>query len=337
MVDVRREGTQVWLDLDALYPAKHAQPNTVFKSMAVALRSMGSAVSYEVLMGVSGAAFRLQLHERWCPSSPHPNCGFDCTAVALEALKCEAKTYACDAGDRSGTRRAIAAIVTSIDRGHPVLVCSAETGLVVGYVREQDENKLLTREPYSGRGDPPTVLEEWPWAFVVLSGLPRGPDGPALVRSLGLAGELSRTRRTGEEGKYACGFVAYESWIADLRDQAKLAELRGPDEAALSNANAHIYYCLVDARECAAKYLRWIEEKLDGQVRPHLRRAAERYGDIAAKLKDAHKSVVWGWEFGAGRKWTAEMRHAQAHALNDALGLERAAVADLEAAVALLR
>jgi hypothetical protein len=56
---IRRENDRVWLDLDELYPSTDHQPNTVFKSMSIAFRAMGSRTTYVDLMGLSAAAFRI--------------------------------------------------------------------------------------------------------------------------------------------------------------------------------------------------------------------------------------------------------------------------------------
>jgi len=49
--------------------------NTVLASLASALITAGEDITYELLMGVSGRAFRLQFN--WCPSAPHSHCGFN--------------------------------------------------------------------------------------------------------------------------------------------------------------------------------------------------------------------------------------------------------------------
>jgi hypothetical protein len=83
---LRREGDRVWLDLDEFYPPPDKHPNTVFKSMAIAFQAMGSQTSYVDLMGLSGAAFRLQVGANLCPSSPHPHLGYPCDSLAQQAL-----------------------------------------------------------------------------------------------------------------------------------------------------------------------------------------------------------------------------------------------------------
>ncbi|MCP4590849.1 MAG: hypothetical protein GY842_08890, partial [bacterium] len=160
MAEILHENNKVWLDVDPYYPPKHKHPNTAFKATAIATQAMGEGLRYELLMGISGAAFRVQLHEEWCPSSPHPNCGFDCSAIAMAAIEFRTLPLFDCAADAARQPSTQDAIIASIDRGHPVLLCAKETGLVVGYLADGDERQLLIREPYSNRGDEPVPLEE---------------------------------------------------------------------------------------------------------------------------------------------------------------------------------
>ncbi|MGD8700775.1 MAG: hypothetical protein PVJ43_15870, partial [Gemmatimonadales bacterium] len=93
---LKREGNKVWLDLDPLYPPPGRQPNTVFKSMAIAFQAMGSRTTYLDLMGLSAAAFRLQVGINLCPSSPHPHLGYPCDRLAQRALGFDFVEYAWD-------------------------------------------------------------------------------------------------------------------------------------------------------------------------------------------------------------------------------------------------
>lgn len=333
MAELKRHGNKVWLDLDELYPPKHKHPNTVFKSVAIALQAMGEDVSYELLMGISGAAFRVQLHEQWCPSSPHPDCGFDCTAVALTTTKLGATSYSCKKKDKKQAEQIIEAIAMHIDTGQPALMGSEETGLIVGYVNDDDGKKLLIREPYSNKADEPEVLKGWPWGFAVITKAPRKMDEKVLAGSLERAAKLAHTKKV---GKYACGFAAYERWISDLLDDSKIKKLKSRNEPELSNANAHIYYCLIDARECAAKYLDLIEGRLSKQAQPHLRQASKHYETIAEQLNTGWKNILWSREFGEGKKWTPEMRKGQATLLEKALEQERMAISEIEKAISAL-
>jgi hypothetical protein len=333
MAELKRDGNKVWLDLDELYPPNYKHPNTVFKSTAIALQAMGDDVSYEFLMGISGAAFRVQLHEEWCPSSPHPDCGFNCTAMALATTKIEAKPYSCRKKDKKRVNQIIEAIAGHINKGQPVLMVSEETGLIVGYINDAAGKKLLFREPYSKKEDELEVLKEWPWAFAVFTkGLQR-MDNEAFADSLKRAAKLSRTQKI---EKYTCGFVAYEKWISDLLNEKKIKKLKGRNEPELSNANAHIYFCLIDARECAAKYLGMIEDRLSEHTQSYLQQASKHYEAIVKRLNTGWKNILWDWEFGKGKKWTPEMRKEQASLLEEALELEHLAISEIEKAISVL-
>jgi hypothetical protein len=93
---LRRDGDRVWLDLDELYPPPHQHPNTVFKSMAIVFRAMGAKIDCVDVMGISAAAFRIQVGERLCPSSPHHHLGFACDDLVLEALGITFRAYEWD-------------------------------------------------------------------------------------------------------------------------------------------------------------------------------------------------------------------------------------------------
>jgi hypothetical protein len=332
MVELKCNGNKIWLDLDELYPPNYKHPNTVFKSTAIALQAMGEDVSYEFLMGISGAAFRVQLHEEWCPNSPHPDCGFDCTAVAMETTRLGVISYSCKKKDNKQPEQIIESIVEHINNGQPVLMGSEETGLVVGYVNDEAGKKLLIREPYSNKGDKPEVLKGWPWAFAVITKGPRKMDKGDSVDSLKRAIELAHTQKV---GKYVCGFAAYERWISDLLNDSKMKKLKGHNEPEISNANAHIYYCLIDARECAAKYIGMIEDQLSEQALPYLRQASKYYENLAEQLNTGWKNILWAWQFEKGNKWTPEMRKGQATLLEKALELERVAISEIEKAISL--
>jgi len=319
MLTVQKKDDKVWIDLDLFYPPKHKHPNTVFKSTAIVLNAMDSDVTYQQLMGISGAAFRIQLHEEWCPSSPHPDCGFNCTDVMIKALKLDTishtYTYMKDKTDIILNK-----IIASIDKGLPVIASSYETGLVVGYIKRNRELKLLYREPYSNIGDKPEALKIVPARYTIFKTTPPQPAIQSYVDSLQRAAQLSDHHIL---DKYYIGFTAYEKWISDLLDESKIKKLSKNGEPELSNQNAHIYYSLLDARQCAVEYLKYVEEILSAEFQVPLKKAAEYYEQIAKILQKGMKSIVWDWQFGEGTKWTEIMRKDQTYILQDALTIER--------------
>ncbi len=329
---IRREGTRVWIDLDEFYPPPHGHPNTVFKSMAIAFQAAGSDVTYVDLMGISGAAFRIQVGDRFCPSSPHPHLGFSCDSLAQQALGYRFVELACEADDATGKEAARRAVVASIDRGRPVLMDEEETGLVVGYTGGGEG--LLVREPYSNRGDAPVPLREWPWGFALVEKPPQKPSRQGILQSLHVALRMAHTQQRLQHG-YACGFAAYERWISELLDDSMAVTLRHDAEAVVLG-NAHIYYCLVDARRCASQYLQTAQAELSREARPHLLRAAALYEEIAAKLDTGWDNVPWPRQLRVNSHWTAQQRRNQASLLKEALLLEHQAVAAIEESVTLL-
>lgn len=329
---IRREGANVWIDLDEFYPPPHGHPNTVFKSMAIAFQAIGADVTYVDLMGISGAAFRIQVGNNFCPSSPHPHLGFQCDSRAQEALGYGFALHSCERDDAAGVERVKKAVVASIDSGRPVLMDEEETGLVVGFT---DGGKdLLVRDPYSNKGDAPTQLEEWPWDFAVIAKTPHRASRDSIVDSLNVAVRMAHVEERLGNG-YACGFAGYERWISELIDETIVAG-SNPGGEVLILGNAHIYYCLVDARTCASEYLEGIQGEFSDKVAPHLAEAAALYREIAAKLDTGWDNVPWPWKLKSTADWTMQHRRNQASLLTDALVLERRAVAELKNAVALL-
>ena len=150
-------GDKVWLDLDPFYPPPHMHPNTVFKAMAIAFQALGADITYVDLMGVSAAAFRIQVGDHLCPSSPHPHLGFFCAGLAQEALGYGFVEHEWEPRSRAKVKRAKEAVVASIDSGKPLLYALDTQGNHLGRVdlRKSDNRDwedlasfVLDGEPY---------------------------------------------------------------------------------------------------------------------------------------------------------------------------------------------
>jgi hypothetical protein len=327
---IRREEDRVWLDLDELYPSTDHQPNTVFKSMAIAFRAMGTPITYVDLMGLSAAAFRIQVGGALCPSSPHPHLGYPCDRLAEEILGFRFVEYGWEPKRRSKTRVARAAVRASIDGGAPVLTAEEETGLVVGYLADGQE--LLFRDPRSRKGDPPRLLGATPiWGLAVITEPPRQPSRDQVVRSLEVAVELARAQER-FDGSYASGFTALRAWISHLRDASFIpnAEL---DLGAIIEGNAHIYDCFQDARRCASEYLSLWKSEFPAEVESRLDGVATRYADIAHRLDAGREHLPRASELRRGSEWTEEHRHLQASVLEEVLALETEVIEGIQEAL----
>jgi hypothetical protein len=329
VTEIKHQGNSVWLELDDFYPPPNEQPNTVFKSMSIVFRALGSDTTYVDLMGVSAAAFRLQVGGALCPSSPHPYLGFSCATLARESLGFEFFDHSWEPANEPAPPDVIDAVVSSIDDGKPVLTAEEETGIVVGY--EKNGKQLLMRNPYSSRGDKPRVLKNWPWRFGILVQLPKQPSIECITRSLETAVMLAHNQQLLED-VYASGFTAYQRWIDALSDESFIHDV-DIDAGAIVLGNAHIYYCLVDARRCAAQYLRNILTRLPEAARERLAQAASLYDDVASRLDVGWANVPWPRQLRDMAEWTMVQRRSQASLLNAVREVERQAVGELEAAL----
>ncbi len=328
---VKREGDKAWIE--GVKGWNFAQKgSSVHAAMETVMRAVGEDVSYEHLLGTSGLAFRMQVHNEWCPSSPHPFCGYQCVKGSVNALPWTVKPYEVKPDDAEGVKNARRAIVASIDRGVPCAYGSEEDGVIYGYQKGGEE--WLCVHPFQGGKQ--VVETEWPWGIGVYT--ERKTEMPGrralMVASLKQAVEMAHTKSVEE---YDCGFHAWEQWIARLRDEEWIAQ-RSENEAGLMQGNSWIYCCLVEYRGAAAKYLRSVASDFDEGAANHLRGAADLYqrmvedvllaGDCPLDVAPMTENLK------EGERWTRARRAEQARRLEAALQLERQAIAEIEQALA---
>lgn len=328
---IRQDG-KVWIAGAETMTRPERSENTVMRSLAVALRTIGEDVSYEHMMGISGAAFRIQVFRTsLCPSSPHAHCGVNCQDPALAALPYAASAYGYPQDDPDGVRLTRQAIVESIDRGWPVAFGSEETGLIVGYA--DGGNVLLGRPAYGMKEPGFQEIKTWPWGFTILRPRAGAPDRhETAVESLKRAVSLAN-REASDDKRYLCGWTAYARWIDILENGTDLADVKPGDPEGKLLGNAFIYLCLWDARRCAAGYLRSIEDEFQPGARKHVTAAATIYEQIAARLDACFPNAPFPWFLKPDKPYTAEMRRAQAKTLREVCDLERKAIEELKAAV----
>ena len=305
--------------------------STFIGALAAAMRAIGEDVSFDYLMGVSGVAFRLQVHQpNWCSSSPDAGVGFNCIDSAMKALGYRVDRIGPHEGKHEDIEKTREAIGRSINRGYPVvainLMGSMDWGTIVGY---EDSGKVFLCRTYYDETDAYSRVEtkKCPPSVLVIGEKERTPDRREnLLRSLEIAVQLAHTERFGE---YASGLNAYERWTADLLDDSRFRDLEDKRLLSLADTKGWCYRNLVGARAAAARYVRSMMEEFEGESAKHVSEAAGLYEKVSEKLKD-------GWKYAPqfppeGKHWTKEMRHAQAHVLKETLALERKAVDELKA------
>jgi hypothetical protein len=299
-------------------------------ALTVAARTMGRNVTYDYVMGVSGAAFKVQMHTpEWCPSAGDPTCGFDCCSLARRSLGFVGESLANKGDDAVEIRRRIA---ESIDSGRPALaidmVQAAEWGVITGYRGEE----LLCRT-YFDESEEYATAQKWPWLVLLLSDAPLPPTPDEVLReTLSAAVEMAVTPAF---GAYATGFAAYRRWADDLAGGSISAR---PEEAqrSLMFINAYVYDLLFEARGSATRFLRDMAEVHAPEVGGHLLKAAEGYDRVVQALLSGEGYVGRHWQMNAAPLWTEETRKDEAETIHRAMEEEERAVNELRKALALL-
>ena len=358
---VRREKDRTYVTGLEKHPIGHdgEHENSAIAAVAGVMAAMGEQdLTYEYLMGTSGAAFRVQMaHPVWCPSAACAPCGYDCVPEVM-AVTGYRLTWIDTQRDGKwlgyGVKEALQAVPTSVDRGVPVILSGKEAGLIVGY---HADGKLVVR-PYAYGEDgytdaevfgAPAVLEpsmieataanDWAWAVGIIEPQDLPVDRhEAVVNSLRLAVKLGNTERFGQ---YLSGFAAIQYWIDGLLDESRFADLTEQNWFGPAHANGYCYGCLWSCRVTAEKYLREVAGDYDDPIRSRMLEIAALYKQVHEVLgrKRPEYACAWSlqpWRIGGPEKWTQQIRRTEAEALREALTIERQAVAKIKALLPLL-
>jgi hypothetical protein len=358
---VRREKNRTYvagLEKHPIAGGDGSHENSVIACIAGVMAAMGEDFTYEYLMGTSGAAFRVQLHQpNWCPSAACAPCGYDCVPGAMKITGYRLTwidTQREGKGLGDGVEKAVQAVAANVDRGVPVILAGKEAGLIVGYYAD---GKLVVRpyaceeegykeaEVFGAAGVLPASLankvaaNDWAWGV----GIVEPEDVPAdrreaVVSSLRLAVTLAGTERFGE---YLSGFAALRQWADGLMDESRFAHLTDQNWFGLAHANGYCYGCLWSSRLTAERYLREIAAGFRNPVRRQLLEIAGLYQRVhqAVGRKRPEYACAWSlqpWRIGSLDKWTPAVRRAEAETLREVLALEQQAVSGIQEVLQLL-
>jgi hypothetical protein len=292
-------------------------------ALTAALRAIGENVSYEHVMGVSGACWRLAFcHPRWDPSCVDGLVVYDHSSPAWKALGYDLKGY--DRVDKKDRENVRAEIVASLDRGVPVLAIDLrgepEWGVIAGY---SHDGKTLWCRTYFDEGAQDYVQAE-KWPFLLLFFEQKRAPLPAVEALLNSVKIFIDEMNIPERRGYSMGYRAYETWCSGLEDDERFSSLAVEDLKYLHMTNHFCYLSLVDARRAGAAYLQSSQGLLQGEAAAHLETAAGIYTRLVAKLAD-------GWQYvpeehcsaDLHMQWTAEMRACQAAVLREVAEMEK--------------
>lgn len=290
--------------------------------IVAALHAKGEPISYDYLMGASGAAFRI--FDGFSLYSWDTMIGYDHFDGAQSACPYGLETRQFAMGQPAEKAKCYATIRDSIDRGLPVIAFNLQDdwiyGLIVGYVKNSD--RLICRT-YS-RAPGYVTVDAYRWNYIwVLTQQRRNMDTAGIERTaVARAIELARTPKF---GKMASGFAAWDRWMADIKAFDAIAK---PEERA-KQIQEYIFCVgrLLNARAAAAHYLQDTARHYPAPVAQHLLSAAGDYSQIADVLQRLYDELPDKFEVTS--PWTARDRDTQIATLTRCKRLEEDAVEEL--------
>jgi hypothetical protein len=292
--------------------------NSFMGALQAVGHKIGDHSGYAILSGVSGAAFRTQFFDTWCPSSPDATVGYNAGEAVLKARGLSA-TWLHVSSDGKNKPQVLEAIRKSIDAGMPVLAIdlieTAEWGIIIGYQKKGEE--LLCRTYFDKRKGF-EVAQKFPFAVAILK---RGGEVPDLDVNIKQGFSVVVENLTTEKyGEYYSGLAAFDKWTARLRDD----DFTQLDSAKLSNvvqANYWIFQRLIADRKTGIEYLTNVAQRTPG-LEPKTAGLVALYQREVETLEPLLEelpcpgSVVPGWE------WAKADRDNEIAALVTARALE---------------
>ena len=229
-----------------------AQPNSFMGALEAVSHRLNDHIGYAFMCGVSGAAFRTQFCDTWCPSSVDATVGFDAGTEALSARGLDVR-WLHVSSDGKNKPQILDSIKKSIEAGMPVLAIDLiempEWGIIIGYQNNGEE--LLCRTYFDKRKGF-EVAQKFPFIVGILRHEGMVPDADSSVRlSFGLVAQNLTTEKYGE---YYSGLAAFDKWVERL----KTDDLSKLDSAKLANvvlANYVILSRLVADRKTGLEYI----------------------------------------------------------------------------------
>ncbi len=308
--------------------------------MTSALVAMGIKTTYEEVMGVSGACYRLAFSSpRWDYSSVDGLVAYDYATPAYRAFGFSPIfSGRIEKEKRAEERRKI---VDEIRNDMPVLGinlrCAAEWGVICGY--RDEGTTLFCRTKYDERtiSSPDFIredlnkynylpVEHWPFIITYFGDKTPAPSTrDNLISSLKIFTDCARKEKN---RGYAIGLCAYRVWRDDLLSEEWYETADDEQLTRRLSVNQFCSLALLDARRAAHVYLSQNKATLAGQ--------AEKMNQLAllfGKLEDATgriHALLDSGEYIEGERarlfFSRERRIMQAELLSQMLEDEREAL-----------
>jgi transcriptional regulator with XRE-family HTH domain len=299
-------------------------------ALTAALQAMNIKTSYEHVMGVSGACYRLAFcSPGWDYSSVDGLVAYDYATPGYKAFGFTPKFA--DRIEKEARAQERRYMVNEIRHNMPVLGINlrvaAEWGVICGYnnngadlfCRTKYDSAILDSPDFDkGRLNPYDYLfvDNWPFIITYFNDMTTPPTPREnLLNSLRVFIDCSKQESC---RGYAMGPKAYEVWQNDLLDEAWYEDNEDEQLARRFSVNQFCSLALFDARKSAYTYL--LENKnLLPDKKEVMEQIVKLFSDISEKAGQIHKLLDSG-EYLEGAKarrfWTREMRINQANLLS---------------------
>jgi len=315
-------------------------------ALTTALRVMGHRTSYEEVMGVSGACYRLAFcSPNWDYSSVDGLVAYDFMTPGYAAFGYTSEHFAhIEKADRSAHRQRI---MKEIRNGMPVLGINlrvaAEWGVICGYDRDGEEllcrtkydRETVENDPEFMKDFPPfdpgaiqnpygyLAVDNWPFLLCYFTGKRQAPTAKEnLLQSLRVFLDCGEQERG---AGYYMGFGACEIWARDLRDDTFYQEADDMEFTRRFSVNQFCALALMDARRAACAYL---QNAAGIPGCEGLLKTAERFTEVYRVSAQIQKMTDSGKELSGNEArafWTREKRRRQAELLDQLAAFEREA------------
>lgn len=330
--------------------ANHRQTCPWAGTLYAALKYMGESYTYDQIMGMSGACYRVCFTDVWDYSCTDALVAFDYATPLFNAIGYSFKfVERLEKQERKAERLAI---IKDVQDGKPVLAINLrvapEWGVITGYTDngnrflcrtyfDQEVFDALKQDDEQTQAERQTVFEENGgylfsdfWPFIILHfGEKRDKPLPLEILKISLIMLINSFYAEECRGYYQ-GKGAYKAWIEGLSKESDF-RLESDKENVLRrlNVNDNMLCSLIDSRQAAAAWLKESGDLLMEAGQEHLAKIAENYRMIAdsvaafrCKISQSSTCEIAYNTVSAFGVSTPELRKEQINLLENALVLE---------------
>lgn len=288
----------------------NTMPCTWAGALCTALKYMGETYSYEQIMGMSGACYRIAFCEIWDWSALDALIGFSYDMPLYDAIGYEpvwANRLEKEARYEERNR-----IVSDIQQGKPIIAINLrvthEWGVITGY---KDNGNVLYCRTYFDKdklNENKDYLETDNWPFLIThfgEKKSKPSDLEILKASLRILIEAFEIK---VENGYFQGEQGYEKWIEGIKNDTLWSENEHNPKGDIFrriDVNKSTVYQLVDSRRCASKYLSECVSLLPEEKAYLLTEMSAEYKNIAHKLNELLIKLNTG-DYHFGNLWQSE-------------------------------